>query len=287
MRKVLSILSSMFATTIMSGQDCNANFGFTIGANNVVTMIDSSTSPCTFLYSRYNYGDPQSGNLNVKGYPGLGPKHFYKNAGTYTICQYVSNGNLCNPCSDTLCKQITLPDTGSNCHAEYSYTNNGNLYSFTNSSTADDSIASVYWDLGDGTMSNVYNPSHTFTFPYPANYIVCLYIQTSNGCQSSICDTIMVTPSGINEYVNNKSLTISPNPFSTQTILQTDKILKRATLAVYDVYGQQVKQISPITIGAGQTITLQRENLPGGLYFIRLTQDNKTLSVNKLIIADN
>jgi PKD repeat protein len=277
----------MLATTIMFGQDCNANFGYTVGANNVVTMIDSSTSSCTILYSRYNYGDPQSGNLNLQDYPGSVPKHFYKNAGTYTICQRVFTGTSCNPCLDTLCKQITLPDTGSNCQAEYSYINNGNLYSFTNSSTADDSIASVYWDLGDGTMSNVYNPSHIYTYPYPINYIICLYIQTSNGCQSSICDTIMVSPSGINEYENNKSLTVSPNPFSTQTILQTDKIVKRAALVVYDVYGKQVRHISPVTIGDGQTITLQRESLPSGLYFIRLIQDNKTLSVNKLIITDN
>jgi hypothetical protein len=49
------------------------------------------------------------------------------------------------------------------------------------------------------------------------------------------------------------------------------------------LYGQTVKQIKNIS---GETITLYRDNLPIGLYFIQLTQDNKTYT-DKLVIADN
>ncbi len=89
---------------------------------------------------------------------------------------------------------------------------------------------------------------------------------------------------GINEIVNNNSFSFFPNPFSMQTTLQTDNILKSATLTLYNSYGQTVKQIKNIT---GQTITLQRDNLPSGLYFLQLMQYNKKFATDKLIIIDN
>lgn len=287
MKKLLLLQTFFFALMASYGQTtCTANFGFTIDTNNVVTIIDSSTSSSCTLYFNYDYGDPQSsifntGNLNNS----QGLKHFYRNAGTYTICQRVFTYSPCpNICYDTICKEITIPNSGSGCQAAYSYTSNGLSYTFTNSSSADDSIDSVLWDIGDGSPYYWNFDSLNHTFFFPGNYIVCLYIETNNGCQSYTCDTIMVNPSGLNEYVTNNSLTVSPNPFSTETTLHTDKAFKNATLTVYDLYGQQVKQIKNIS---GQATTLHRDNLPSGLYFICLTQDNKTFSADKLIITDN
>lgn len=82
---------------------------------------------------------------------------------------------------------------------------------------------------------------------------------------------------------NTLSMNIFPNPFSIQTTLQTNIFLKNAILTVYTTFGQQIKQIKNIS---GQTITLSRDNLSSGLYFIRLTQDNKTFTSDKLIITD-
>ena len=79
-------------------------------------------------------------------------------------------------------------------------------------------------------------------------------------------------------------INIYPNPFTSTTTLQTDKILKDATLTVYSSFGQQVKQIKNIS---GHTIALYRENLSSGLYFVCLTQDNKIIKTDKLIITDN
>lgn len=79
------------------------------------------------------------------------------------------------------------------------------------------------------------------------------------------------------------ALTLSPNPFSTQTTLRTDRFFKNASLTVYNSFGQTVKCIDNLT---GQTITLTRDNLPSGQYFVRLTQDNKVLAADKLVITD-
>jgi hypothetical protein len=86
----------------------------------------------------------------------------------------------------------------------------------------------------------------------------------------------------VKEKTLNNSVNIYPNPFSTQTIFQTDKILKGATLKVYNSYGQMVKEIKKIN---GQTATLFRDNLPNGLYFIHLTEDNKVIAIKKILIT--
>jgi hypothetical protein len=70
--------------------------------------------------------------------------------------------------------------------------------------------------------------------------------------------------------LGRNGFTIYPNPFSTQTTLQTDNILHNATLTVVNCFGQTVKQIKNIS---GQTVTLHRDNLSSGLYFLRITQD--------------
>jgi hypothetical protein len=92
------------------------------------------------------------------------------------------------------------------------------------------------------------------------------------------------TSTGINNSVNDHQvkLKVQPNPFSYSTTLQTDRILKDATLTVYNVFGQLVKQIKNIL---GQTIVFQREDLSSGLYFIRMTEENKIIAVDKLLIT--
>lgn len=84
------------------------------------------------------------------------------------------------------------------------------------------------------------------------------------------------------EYVLNK-INIYPNPFSYAATLQADKLLKDATLTVYNLFGQIVKQIKNIS---GQSVTLFRDNLPSGLYFFRITQNSKTFSADKFVITD-
>jgi hypothetical protein len=93
------------------------------------------------------------------------------------------------------------------------------------------------------------------------------------------------TTTGLIDIVNDNQLKlkVSPNPFSSSTTLQTDKVVKYATLTVYNLYGQIVKQIKNIS---GQTVIFTRDDLPSGLYFIRLTEENKIIAVGKLVITD-
>jgi hypothetical protein len=90
--------------------------------------------------------------------------------------------------------------------------------------------------------------------------------------------------SSINEISKENHISVFPNPFNRQTNLQTDTYFKNATLTLYNSFGQHIKQINNIT---GQTVPLQRGNLPSGLYHFRLTQDNQIIATGKFVITDN
>jgi hypothetical protein len=82
---------------------------------------------------------------------------------------------------------------------------------------------------------------------------------------------------------SERRINVVPNPFSTQTVLQTDNPFNNATLTIFNCYVQVVKQIKNIS---GQAFSLYRDNLTNGMYFIQLTQDNSQIITRKLIITD-
>ena len=88
---------------------------------------------------------------------------------------------------------------------------------------------------------------------------------------------------GINENSNKNIFSVFPNPFISSTTIQTIGNLKNATLTIYNSYGQILKHVKNIS---GQAISLSRDNLPNGLYFYRLTEENQIIAVEKLIITD-
>lgn len=99
----------------------------------------------------------------------------------------------------------------------------------------------------------------------------------SGGIETTLCLTL-----GMNEITKQQSVSIYPNPFSTQTTLYTTNYFNNATLKIYNSLGELIKQINNIY---GQTITISRENLASGVYFIQV-EDNKMIMNKKLIITD-
>ena len=96
-------------------------------------------------------------------------------------------------------------------------------------------------------------------------------------------DLVQNISNGEQSEIPGKKIKIFPQPFSTHTTLWIAEPLKNATLTVENIFGQTVKQIKNIN---GQTITLYRDNLPNGIYFIHLTQDNKVIATNKIVISN-
>jgi len=112
------------------------------------------------------------------------------------------------------------------------------------------------WDYGTG-------------YPATTTFSVCVINSFSNGIEK------------IN--ASNYDIIVSPNPFSTQTIIHSEYFLNMATLTIYNSFGQQIKQQTNIS---GQTITLLREELSNGLYIFHLTEKNDIIKSGKLLITN-
>lgn len=85
------------------------------------------------------------------------------------------------------------------------------------------------------------------------------------------------------ETRSENEIQIFPNPFSYSTTIQTDISVKNASITVYNITGQTVKETTNLS---GNTFTLNRDNLPSGVYFVRLIENNIVLVSQKIVIVD-
>jgi len=127
----------------------------------------------------------------------------------------------------------------------------------TTSTTAIDSLIYDYWD------DIVFGPVH---------YLPILY---------TLCDITAGLPL-IN--MSSNEITVFPNPFSFEAVVQFDRPTANATLMIYNCFGQTVKQINSLN---DRSVIIYREDLPSGMYFLRLIQDGHLIAVKKLIILEN
>lgn len=73
-----------------------------------------------------------------------------------------------------------------------------------------------------------------------------------------------------------------PNPLLSEATLTVNKHLFNASLTIYNSVGQIVRQIRNIS---GHSYSIQRKNLPSGLYFLSLAQDQLTFPIERLLIS--
>lgn len=147
---------------------------FSVSATNLTaSFLDASTGAPTAW--QWNFGDGTTSTSQ-------NPSHTYSAPGTYTVCLVV--GNLCGV-SDTTCVsiQVVCPSLV----AAFMDSLSGFTAYFTNTSIG---MASTWiWNFGDGYLSNLQNPTHSYAAP--GTYSVCLI--ASDGCSSdTLCDTIVI-----------------------------------------------------------------------------------------------
>jgi len=142
-------------------------------------------------------------------------------------------------------------------------------------------LAGYQWiDCGNGNFPLAGETNQTFTPTMNGNFGVIVTL----GLCTDTSDCLNIISLRDNEILNLfTEISIYPNPFSSSTILQSNYLLDNAIVNVYNIYGQQVKQMSNLY---GHIISLNLDNLPRGLYFIRLDQEDKLILSNKLVIKD-
>lgn len=85
------------------------------------------------------------------------------------------------------------------------------------------------------------------------------------------------------EEESSSIFSLYPNPSSSQTTIRINRNITNANLSVYNCLGQVVKEIKNIS---GDSIILLRDNLVSGMYFLKLTENDKVIMTNKLLIVD-
>lgn len=98
--------------------------------------------------------------------------------------------------------------------------------------------------------------------------------------QTSLCQ---FNPTSVHEVRPTLPFTVYPVPFSTQTNIYFEHQIENITLEVINVFGQIVKKVDNIS---QQNFVLETENLPKGLYLIKVEKGQNLLGIKKVVIMD-
>ncbi len=137
---------------------------------------------------------------------------------------------------------------------------------------------------GSPVTSGVANPYVCFNSV--GTYSVSLTVTTALGSQKTFVSSncaVVLSGTSVGENYFTDQINIYPNPFSSQTIFQANRTLHNGSLTVIDRLGQIVVQKQKIS---GNEVVFFRDGLACGLYFARLTEENKIIAAGKLVIID-
>jgi len=158
------------------------------------------------------------------------------------------------------------------------------------------SVGGIPITIVDGSSSiknrcdniKIENPFYTFKgaghTPYDLTMNQTSYLQYMDTTISFIRDNLYnwVCSNVITDVPNiNFSASVCPNPFSDHTEITTTKYLNNATLSIFDVTGKTVAKFDKLN---GNKIIIARDNFISGIYFYRISENNKLLFNGKILI---
>jgi PKD repeat protein len=154
---------------------CNS----TIFANSIDTTLQFYVFQKGRLSVQWDFGDSTSSNLDSG-------KHHYKMPGNYKVCVKV----VCSSTdSSTSCKNVSI-SAKPKCKPNFGYKRATGFYNinFIDSSSGKYKYT---WNFGDGTASNLKNPTHKYS--KTGTYRVYLYVtDSSNSCTDSVSKLVTV-----------------------------------------------------------------------------------------------
>jgi len=117
------------------------------------------------------------------------PIHVYAHGGEFEVCLTVKSGENC---SKTVCHKLSIRECDVQARFESKRdASEWNKVWFANLSQPVPNIWRTSWTYGDGTSSQDYNSVHVYQ--QPGKYLVCLKVQSLQGCIDAFCDTVIVS----------------------------------------------------------------------------------------------
>jgi len=268
--------------------NCKANFVYVVdSATRTVTFHDDSQG--NIDYWAWDFGDNSTAFEQY-------PVHAYEEPGYYQV--HLQVRNTLNGCEHNYYDLVNAGMEGG-LLALFTYRedidskkSDGFPVDFIGVTSGD--AARFEWDFGDGsTNTTTMRPTHFFA--NPGTYHVCLYIEDPvTGINNTYCQDINTDDAsyvGIHNLTSSNSpelhinLTSFPNPFSEHVQIVFDLPVKtNVELAVFDLSGSKRSILINTTKDPGQHfITWNGENLPSGIYLLRLITNNEQITKKLLI----
>ncbi|MEP4595618.1 MAG: PKD domain-containing protein, partial [Cyclobacteriaceae bacterium] len=182
----------------------------------VPTDIDATgTSLCTFTEIRFTYPEISSLPEEATLYWDINGE--IQSDQDTVVFSFDTPGDkniglqvILSSCSTAVYSEVITLDEGP--YVDFSYINNcfGEEISFDNQSEGHN-IESFLWDFGDGTESNLENPSHLYTLA--GTYSVTLTVGNTSGCSSSLAKELVVNDQALASVVFGESIENLPTSF--------------------------------------------------------------------------
>ena len=161
----------------------------------------------------WNFGDGSVEN----SYKNL--SHVYESPGTYLVQLNVSTDKGCKSSDSSMITIFDLPDINLSMNSHVCL---GEVVNFNSSFTNNrDTIVEWLWDFGDGNISNISNPFHTYLFV--DSFDIKLSVVSKNSCKSdtTIISAINVINNPIADFNANKFISTYSEPEITFSNLST------------------------------------------------------------------
>ncbi|MCK9255339.1 MAG: DUF2817 domain-containing protein [Bacteroidales bacterium] len=149
--------------------------------------------------------------------------------------------------------------------ADFNFSIENNIVSFTNTSIAADSYI---WDFGDNTSSTEINPVHTYQ--NQGEYLVKL--KALSECGEDTISYQLTILAGIKNY-NENNIEIFPNPSSQFLNIKSDKIISK--LEILSIESKLIKTFE--NINSTNTL-IDIEDLKKSYYFIKIYIEDKSIT---------
>ena len=142
----------------------------------------------------------------------------------------------------------------------FSYSGFGTVsFTYTGSTTPD----SVRWDFGDGSISKILNPTHSFHDT--GEHHVCIMVLA---CDSGTYCTYLRTTTGVPTISGIPDVTVFPNPARNEVYIEGAE--KGTNYTLVNILGQQL--LSGTITDEKQAVNTS--NLRPGIYVIQLSTPN-------------
>jgi hypothetical protein len=258
--------------------------GIIVDNSNNVYVTGNFTSP-SLSFGNYTLNNAGGFDVFIVKYDGLGNVIWAKSAGGVgdDFGNSITIDTLGNPIVTGYYQSDTLT------LATETLINQGNNNIFI---VKYDSMSNIVWVKGAGGAGEdeawrVH--AHTNGDIYLAGTFTSVSLQLGTTTLSSAgnydmfiakLDDVLVDYSEKNKKMNNL---IQPNPFNYSSTIQLNENINNGHLFIYSANGNLACEIKNIY---GNKVHLTRNNLSNGLYFVMLTEGNKVILSEKIVIAD-